>query len=61
MSLSHKYGPCALIAGASEGIGAAFARHLAEEGIDLVLVARRKEPLEKLASLLIEKYRINVE
>ena len=50
-----------MIAGASEGIGAAFARHLAEEGIDLVLVARRKEPLEKLASLLIEKYRINVE
>ncbi|MEP7279708.1 MAG: SDR family NAD(P)-dependent oxidoreductase [Bacteroidota bacterium] len=60
MSLKQKYGPLALVAGASEGIGAAFARHLAEEGMDLVLVARRKEPLDQLASSLTSQYKIKV-
>jgi short-subunit dehydrogenase len=60
MSLKQKYGPLALVAGASEGIGAAFSTYLAAAGIDLVLIARRKEPLDQLAALLINKYHINV-
>jgi short-subunit dehydrogenase len=49
---SERYGPWAVIAGASEGIGAAFAAALAKQGLDLVLVARRPEPLAALAESL---------
>ena len=44
-----KYGPWALIAGGSEGVGAEFAVLLAEAGLNLVLVARSAGALEKTA------------
>ncbi len=44
-----KYGPWALIAGGSEGVGAEFARLLAESGLNLVLVARKADQLEQAA------------
>lgn len=58
--LSDRYGPCALILGGSEGIGAAFAEQLAAEGLDLVLVARRPGPLEASAQALRDAYRVDV-
>jgi short-subunit dehydrogenase len=60
MNLKQKYGPTALVAGASEGIGAAFAASLAAEGIDLVLIARRIGPLEELAGQLEKRYNVKV-
>jgi len=58
--LSHitreRYGPWAIVAGASEGIGAAFSRRFAERGIDLVLVARREAPLVGLADAIGDTY-----
>jgi uncharacterized protein len=44
-----KYGPWALIAGGSEGVGAEFAQLLAEAGLDLVLIARTTAALEQTA------------
>lgn len=55
-----KYGPWALVAGASVGLGAAFASELAQKGLNVVLVARRPGPLEDQASGLKARYGIAV-
>ena len=47
-----RYGPWATVAGASEGLGATYAEELASRGLNLVLVARRAELLQSLASEL---------
>src|ERR1039457_5800035 len=60
IALKQKYGQLALVAGASEGIGAAFSRDLAACGIDLILVAKQKEPLEQFATLLRNEYHVQV-
>jgi uncharacterized protein len=56
----QRYGPWALIAGASEGIGAAFAEQLAQAGLNLVLVARRQELLEGLATSIKQRYPVEI-
>lgn len=57
---SKRYGAWGLIAGASEGLGASFAKALAGSGMNLALVARRKEPLETLADELRGTYGVEV-
>jgi short-subunit dehydrogenase len=47
---AKKYGPWAIVAGASEGVGASFARLLGAAALNLVLIARKQAVLEDVAS-----------
>ncbi len=58
MKLAECKGDWALVTGASSGIGAEFCRHLAAAGINIFMVARRKQLLEDLSSELISQYKI---
>lgn len=49
MTFADCYGPWAVIAGASEGTGRAFARRIAANGVNCVLIARREAPLSAVA------------
>lgn len=61
MNLKEKYGQWALITGASSGIGAEFAKQLGKAGLNLVLVARRKEQLEIVAKAIKKQYSVTIE
>ena len=52
LRLRERYGPWAVITGASDGIGREVALRLAEAGVHLVLAARRRAQLESLAEQL---------
>jgi len=60
-AFKKKYGPWAIVAGASEGLGAAFAESLAQKGLNLILIARRRELLGKLSEKLQNQYDIEIE
>lgn len=53
-NVQRHYGPWALIAGGSEGIGLAYARLLAAQGINLILLGRRESALHSARESLAE-------
>ena len=54
------YGRWAIVAGASQGIGAAYAEELAARKLNLILIARRSDVLQSLAERLSQNYRVRV-
>lgn len=53
--IAQKYGPWALIVGASDGCGTLFAERLAREGVNVALVARRRHLLDTVAEGIHER------
>ena len=56
----EEYGPWAVVTGGTSGIGAAFANQLAESGLNIVLVARRRELLDSKSRQLAQAYGVDV-
>lgn len=52
----QKYGPWAVISGASDGTGRAFTHQVAAAGIHCIVIARREEMLKELAEEIRSKY-----
>jgi uncharacterized protein len=60
MDFRGRYGPWALVAGASVGLGEAFAGALAGRGLNLLLIARGQPALQQLAERLRREHGIEV-
>jgi short-subunit dehydrogenase len=61
LDFATRYGKWALVTGGSEGVGAAWASAIAARGVNIILVARRKEVLEATASELRAVHGVDVE
>lgn len=57
---SDRYGPWAIVAGASEGVGSAFAAEVARRGVHVVLVARRPTALDEVADAIRQDAAVQV-
>jgi short-subunit dehydrogenase len=57
----ERYGLWAIVAGASEGLGAAFTRELARRGVNVLIVARREGPLQELAERVRAEFGVDVD
>lgn len=56
--LYRRYGPWAILSGASSRLGKEFARYLAKEGLNIILVSSRGHLIEDLATDLMSRYQI---
>ena len=56
----RRKGCYAIVTGASEGTGRAYATQLAQHGFNLIIVARRKDVLEQIKAELVEAYGVDV-
>lgn len=49
MTFAERYGPWALVAGASQGLGLAYANEVASRGLDVIMLAEADDPLDTVA------------
>ena len=59
-SFFDRYGPWAVVAGASAGLGAAFADEVARRGTNVILCARRSDVMERTAAELRDRHGVEV-
>lgn len=55
-TLREQFGSWAIIAGATEGIGEQFSLQLAAKGLNILLIARKQEGLDRVSALIKEQY-----
>ena len=60
MEFADRYGPWAVVLGASEGLGAAYAEGLAQRGLNVVVAARRAEQLRQVADGIASRHPVEV-
>merc|ERR1712241_510455 len=60
-NFKEEYGLWAVVTGCSKGIGLCYAKELAKKGMNLVLIARKAELLNKIASEIHTQYGVKVE
>jgi hypothetical protein len=58
---TERYGPWVVIAGASQGIGEQFSRQLAARGLNIMMIARGKEALDRVADDVRKEYAVEVD
>ncbi|XP_038627967.1 inactive hydroxysteroid dehydrogenase-like protein 1 isoform X1 [Tachyglossus aculeatus] len=59
--LIKQYGRWAVVSGATDGIGKAYAEELASHGLNIILISRNKEKLEKVAKNIAEVYKVETD
>lgn len=59
MSFKSKYGPYAIITGASDGLGKQYAYQLAHRGVSVLITARREEELNQIADDIKKKFNVD--
>ena len=60
-AFTDRFGPWAVIAGGSDGIGSAFAGELASRGLNLALIARDESKLAAMATQVRDQYGVEVD
>ncbi|XP_075219917.1 inactive hydroxysteroid dehydrogenase-like protein 1 [Lycorma delicatula] len=60
VDFTEKFGSWAVVTGSTDGIGKAYAKELAKRGLNIVLISRSQEKLEKVANEILIEYQVKI-